>query len=723
MYLNIAEIESGLVQAESNHPSLVDRFALPHVTHDNNTSHAIKIADGDGPGRVGVYLMGGIHAREWMNPDALINFTELLLQAFDTNSGITIGANNFSAGQIQTIVSSLDIFVFPLSNPDGRFHSQNVSSSWRKNRRPHPDGGSSIGVDLNRNFDFLWNYPDYYDARLLHGDDCPSTSNGDIVSSTGESCSTYIGPSPASEPETMNIVSILDDNPQIRFFIDVHSYSELILFDWGLDESQTTDLQQNFRNSDFHGDRGVAGDSYAEYVNPNDSAVRQALGNSMNDAIQNTNGNSYNVTRSFNLYPTSGTSTDYAASRSYVDPTNSKIHAFTIESGSEFQPDLPTRLEVIDEVTAALIRFCLEVTELPSDIYIRDNLQDSGEEPLFGGGISRSPDINHYPTELANPIVTLGSDAARNQGDLFEKIEIGQTNFIYIRLQNNGFQPDNAEIDVYWMPPSTLPAPGSWNLIGTIDANNILPGEFRVAGPLEWNSVPSKGHYCFVGVIRADNEPSPDIGSISSLDDFHNFIRQSNNVTWKNFEVDDMVAGAMALVHFHIQGWSRIAIESELEIDLSSLPGNTETELKILKRITENAPFNQMTVDHATTLYNFMDVNANVQSQVERMELQPSEDVQATLKIILPEDIPDGVYDIAVIQRVNGLEMGRITRRLNVGQFPFIGNRNTKELHRRNCPWVPFMASKNKVAYGELELGLKHGYDGCHTCLLEFDHG
>ena len=68
-------------------------------------------------------------------------------------------------GSVQQIVNQKDVYVFPQANPDGRHHSITVAADWRKNRRPAPAGATNPncdGVDLNRNYDFLWNFPAHF---------------------------------------------------------------------------------------------------------------------------------------------------------------------------------------------------------------------------------------------------------------------------------------------------------------------------------------------------------------------------------------------------------------------------------------------------------------------------------------------------------------------------------------------------------------------------------
>ena len=47
------------------------------------------------------------------------------------------------------------------------------------------------------------------------------------------------GPSAASEPETRNVTWLLDQYPTVTDFIDVHSFGEKILYNWGDDDDQS----------------------------------------------------------------------------------------------------------------------------------------------------------------------------------------------------------------------------------------------------------------------------------------------------------------------------------------------------------------------------------------------------------------------------------------------------------------------------------------------------
>jgi len=360
-YLNVDDVETSLAAAAAApNTAFTKLIALPNKTWENRDCHALKIGNGNQANRPGIFLLGGIHAREWGSSDILINFVEQLCNAFRTNTGITLGGASFTAAQIQQIVNQKDIYVFPQANPDGRNHSMTAAPDWRKNRRPAPAGSHNpdcVGVDLNRNYDFLWNFTTHF------------APNAPVQNSTNP-CDhdIYVGPSPMSEPETKNVVWLFENFSNVRFFIDVHSYSEDILYSWGDDDDQTKKPQMNFQNPAFDGKRGVANDTgYKEFIPAADKTAAVNLANQMRTAIQAVRGRNYTVMQSMSLYPTAGTSDDYAYSRHIVDSSKPKVLSYTIEWGSPnnptpFHPPYAEMKQIIQEITAALLQFCLRAS-------------------------------------------------------------------------------------------------------------------------------------------------------------------------------------------------------------------------------------------------------------------------------------------------------------------------------------------------------------------------
>jgi murein tripeptide amidase MpaA len=350
-YLNVDEIEVALETLAAAHPGVTELIPLPNQTSEGRKSHALRIGPPDASGADAVVITGGMHAREWVPPDALVNLAADLLEAHAGGTGLRYGQQRFSADDIREVVGGVQLVLFPCVNPDGRHHTQTSSDTmWRKNRRRvNPSlGPSCVGVDINRNFDVLWDFRRHFAA-----------DSG--VSASIDPCDpqVYVGPAPASEAETRNVIALLDRYPRTRWFVDVHSHVPAIFYNWGFDENQTTDPSMNFRNSAFDGKRGRVDGSYREFIPADDLQALKEIGGKMNDAVTAASGTGYDLAQSFALYPTSGVSDDYAYSRHFVDNTRNKIQSFTIECGHSFQPSWAEAEDVIREVCAGLTALCV----------------------------------------------------------------------------------------------------------------------------------------------------------------------------------------------------------------------------------------------------------------------------------------------------------------------------------------------------------------------------
>jgi murein tripeptide amidase MpaA len=364
-FLNVVEIESAIVALGATYPSAAQVIHLPFLTAQGRQSHALRIGTGSCQ-KAGVLLISGTHAREWGGPDILINLATDLLEAWTAGTGLVYGGTSFTAAQVQRIVDRIELIVFPDINPDGRHHSQTVYAMWRKNRNPASSGGdpAKIGVDNNRNYDFLWNYPIHF---------APSAVNNGTLASTFPGSDLFHGTAPFSEAENRNVRWLFDTYPLIRRFIDLHSYGGNILHPWGDDANQSTDWSKNFTNPAWDGQRGLTGDAYAEYIQTFDLASVQAAGNSMRAAIAGVRGQSYNVAQSFFMpgwpttYPTSGASDDWAFSRHYRDPSKPLVLGYVVEFNKiwgQFFPTWPEMEKIILDVDAGLVRFCLDAAPI-----------------------------------------------------------------------------------------------------------------------------------------------------------------------------------------------------------------------------------------------------------------------------------------------------------------------------------------------------------------------
>ncbi|WP_225827787.1 M14 family metallopeptidase [Streptomyces naphthomycinicus] len=351
-YLNITEVESAVTSLATAFPGTSELIDLPEPSVEERACHALRIGAAPSGTNDCAVLIGGVHAREWGSCEILIHLVADLLEAYDAGTGLGYGGTTFTADDVRKILRELDLVVFPLVNPDGRRYSQTVEPLWRKNRNPARSGGDPerIGVDINRNYDFLFDF-----ATAFHPTAAPrvSTDPGDIV---------YQGPEPFSEPETRNVRWLFDTWPRTRWFVDVHSYSEDMLTVWGDDENQSDDGLQNFLNPDFDHLRGLGADVYGEFLAKSDADDSTVLAERFCAAVHGVRGRTYRAMSGYQLYPTSGTSDDYAYSRHIVDRRKGKILGFTVEWGDEaggFHPPWAEMKRIVRDVDAGLVQFCL----------------------------------------------------------------------------------------------------------------------------------------------------------------------------------------------------------------------------------------------------------------------------------------------------------------------------------------------------------------------------
>lgn len=174
------------------------------------------------------------------------------------------------------------------------------------------------------------------------------------------------------------------------------------------------------------------------------------------------------------------------------------------------------------------------------DVHIRDNVADTGDP--HNGAISASPDIILRPVAVADPQASFGEGSGtENNSSLGFEAETGQDNFLYVRVRNRGgAAANNVNADLFWSPPSTLVTPDLWTFVGSTNIASVPTGnQLTVSNTVTWPSaaIPAPGHYCFVGLIGTGNDPAPAPADFLNFDNFRTFIRENNNVTWRNFNI------------------------------------------------------------------------------------------------------------------------------------------------------------------------------------------
>jgi carboxypeptidase T len=151
------------------------------------------------------------HAREPLSMQQMIYQMWYLLENYGTEPEITY------------LIDNLEMYFVPCVNPDGYIYNQQINPNGggmhRKNMRVNAD--YSTGVDLNRNFGYMWGYD----------------NSG---SSPTPSSNTFRGTGPFSEPETQ-LLKQFAETYDFSLALNNHTYSDLLIYPWGYQNQLTPD--------------------------------------------------------------------------------------------------------------------------------------------------------------------------------------------------------------------------------------------------------------------------------------------------------------------------------------------------------------------------------------------------------------------------------------------------------------------------------------------------
>ncbi len=230
------EIVAQLDSMYNQYPNIITQKYQIGMSQEGRPIWAVKISDnpniGENEPKVGYDAL--IHAREPQSMASMLYFMWYLLQNYGTDPEVTY------------LVDNREMFFVPCFNPDGyeynRLTNPNGGGMWRKNRRNNGDG--SYGVDLNRNFGYMWGYD----------------NNG---SSPIPSDETYRGPFAFSEPESQAIRNLAILNNYKTHF-NMHSYQNAFLYPWGYINALTPDsaIYREFASDMATFNQYVYGNSY-----------------------------------------------------------------------------------------------------------------------------------------------------------------------------------------------------------------------------------------------------------------------------------------------------------------------------------------------------------------------------------------------------------------------------------------------------------------------------
>ncbi len=306
LYHTYAETVAELQALHAAYPDLT-RLETLGQSLEGRDILALKISDApdvDDAGEPDVLVVGNHHAREFMSVEVPLHFARTLLERYAANP------------RLAALVDERETWIVPILNPDGHVFQGETQfrPGWRKNRRVLD--GEVVGVDLNRNYSYLWGYDD----------------EGSTPEPLGE---TYRGTAAFSEPETRSLRALVQ-RQDFRIALSYHSFGQLVLYPWGWTRAEAT---------------------------PDD-----ALFATLADSMVRENGYRPGNARSGAIYLTNGVWDDYM----YGEVNAAKPHrtfAFTVELNSTTEGGFWPAEELIQPTCEAMLPLNLFALRVAADVF------------------------------------------------------------------------------------------------------------------------------------------------------------------------------------------------------------------------------------------------------------------------------------------------------------------------------------------------------------------
>ncbi|XP_061750283.1 carboxypeptidase A5 [Nerophis ophidion] len=204
-YHSISELYRFQDMLVAENPTLVSKLVIGQ-SYERRPLNVLKFSTG-GSKRPAIWIDTGIHSREWVTQASGAWFAKKIVSDYGRDPALT------------TILNKMDIFLEMVTNPDGYYYTHTSNRMWRKTRKPNP-GSSCVGVDPNRNWDAGFGGP----------------------GASGSPCSeTYRGTRAHSESEVKSIVDFVKSHGNIKSFVSIHSYSQMLLYPYGYTRTPVRD--------------------------------------------------------------------------------------------------------------------------------------------------------------------------------------------------------------------------------------------------------------------------------------------------------------------------------------------------------------------------------------------------------------------------------------------------------------------------------------------------
>ncbi len=387
VYMTATQIIDSLVALSQNFPTITHIDTLAWSSNGDYPLVCMKISDNpdiDETDEPAALFVGCHHSREWQTPGTVLFFADSILRAYQSGDPDAV-----------KYINDLEIFIYPIMNPEGYQYSMDVYNYWRKTRVYMPQY-DEYGVDPNRDYG-------------VSGPPVQSWGTTVNTSTTHDPTQdVFCGPHPFTGTEAASVRDLIIDHPNLYISITYHSYSELVLYPWG----STTDTTVH----------------HTQLVN---------FSTELASRLVNRRGTgTYSPEQSVGLYPTTGDMTDWAYG--YCNYVLGRGHfSLTIEEDTTFQP-LETDLDPLyrDQYPGFLyvLAYCDSMIDYPDQYGIYSSVVvEDGMGIVDVGSNTCSLNWNTKPSSFADNFIV-----RKYVLDTIVETFDTDTNWIF-----NGFKWDN----------------------------------------------------------------------------------------------------------------------------------------------------------------------------------------------------------------------------------------------------------------------------------------
>ena len=207
-----AELDAAVAAFGQGSGAILKRYVIGQ-SYEGRDIWAVKISDkvASDENEPEALSECGMHAREHITVEMCLYMIDLLTQNYAASTAL--------GQRVRRIVNTREIWIIPSLNPDGAEYNilGGEFHGWRKNRQLNP-GSDKIGIDLNRNWSYMWN--------------CCGGSGGDPGSAR------YRGRFPFEAVENQVLRDFIlgrrvGDRQQISIVLNWHSYGEFVMWPYG----------------------------------------------------------------------------------------------------------------------------------------------------------------------------------------------------------------------------------------------------------------------------------------------------------------------------------------------------------------------------------------------------------------------------------------------------------------------------------------------------------